>query len=196
MTIDRDLIERLIDGDDEAFKQVFNSYVKKVYHFVFGYIREATQAEDITQNLFIKIWEKKAEINPHKSFDGWIYTIAYRLVIDYFRQHKLKYHNNPFADYEDDLIVSSITSDELLNRHQLESLYEQALQTLPPKRKEIFLLSRHEGLTNKKIATHLNLSIKTVENQMTAALSSLREFFTNADIGTTAFFFISFFYQG
>jgi len=196
MTIANDLIERLINGDDEAFKEVFNFYVKKVYHFVFGYVKEATQAEDITQNLFIKIWEKKAEINLQKSFDGWIYTIAHRLVIDYFRQHKIKYHSNSSTEFENDLIVSSLSSDELLNRHQLESLYEQALQILPPKRKEIFLLSRHEGFSNKKIATHLNLSIKTVENQMTAALSSLREFFANSDIGASAFFLIFFFHNG
>jgi len=71
-------------------------------------------------------------------------------------------------------IVSSSSSNELLNRHQSESLYEKALQTLPQKKGDI-LLSRHTGLSNKQIADRLIISVKTVENQMMVALSRLRE---------------------
>jgi len=193
MTIEKDLLARLMNADEEAFRKIFDLYVKKVYQFVYGYIKEPTQAEDITQNLFIKIWEKRTSIDIDKSFDGFIFTIAYRMVIDYYRQTKTKIHGNAIGHFADDSMASSDHSDDLLNRHQLDSLYEKALQTLPPKRKEIFLLSRHSGLSNKQIAEHLHISVKTVENQMTAALSTLREFFTNSDIGSVVFFFLFFF---
>jgi RNA polymerase sigma-70 factor, ECF subfamily len=181
MLVKKDLLARLKNADEGAFTQIFEAYVKKVYQFVFSYIKEKTEAEDITQNVFIKIWEKKLAIDPDKSFEGFIFTIAYRLVIDHFRQHSTKHHQSTAIGLAEESIASHLHSDDLLQRHHLESLYEKALLLLPPKRKEIFLLSRHNGLSNKQIAHQLGLSVKTVENQMTAALSSLKNFFAGSD---------------
>ena len=193
MTNDKDLLVRLMNADEEAFRQIFDLYVKKIFQFVYGYIKQSTQAEDITQNIFIKIWEKRASIDIHQTFDGFIFTIAYRMVIDYLRQTKLKFHSGATGNFLDESIASSVSSDDLLNGHQLESLYKKALHTLPPKRKEIFLLSRHAGMSNKQIASHLKISVKTVESQMTAALSTLKEYFTNSDIASVVLFFLFFF---
>ncbi len=192
MNIEKDLLVRLINADEDAFKEVFDCYFRKVQQFVYSYIKETAQAEDLTQNIFIKLWEKKAGIDINKSFDGYIFTIAYRTVMDHFRQTEKKLLSSTSDEFLKESIVSSSSSDELLNRHQLESLYEKALQTLPQKRKEIFLLSRHTGLSNKQIAERLNISVKTVENQMTAALSRLREFFAHSDLGSAVFFLIFF----
>lgn len=190
--MEKDLLARLVKADEKAFREIFDLYVKKVYHFVYGYIKDASQAEDITQNLFLKIWEKKSMINIEKSFDGFIYTIAYRMVIDYFRQNKTKFHCSDTGIFNEDAVVSDFKSDELLNRHQLDSLYDQALRILPEKRKEIFLLSRHNGLSNKQIAEQLQISVKTVENQMTAALATLRSFFSQSDLGELGFILLFF----
>jgi len=192
MNIENDLIVRLINADEDAFKGIFDCYFRKIQQFVYRYIKETTQAEDVTQNIFIKLWEKKAGIDINKSFDGYIFTIAYRTVMDHFRQTDRNLLCSTSETFLQETIVSPSSSDELLNRHQLESLYEKALQTLPQKRKEIFLLSRHNGLSNKQIAERLNISVKTVENQMTAALSRLREFFAHADVGNTVFILLFF----
>ena len=192
MNIEKDLLVRLINADEDAFKEIFDCYFKKIHRFVNSYIKETTQAEDLTQNIFIKLWEKKAGIDINKSFDGYIFTISYRIVMDHFRQTEKKLLSATSDAFLNESIVSSSSSDELLNRHQLESLYEKALQTLPQKRKEIFLLSRHTGLSNKQIAERLNISVKTVENQMTAALSRLREFFAHSDFDSAAVFLIFF----
>ncbi|MBC7866004.1 MAG: sigma-70 family RNA polymerase sigma factor, partial [Gloeobacteraceae cyanobacterium ES-bin-316] len=120
-------------------------------------------------------------------FQGFIYTIAYRMVIDHFRQNKTSFHCSATGVFNEDAVVSDLSSDELLNRHQLDSLYDKALRILPEKRKEIFLLSRHNGLSNKQIAAQLQISVKTVENQMTAALATLRSFFSQSDIGRLLF---------
>lgn len=192
MNLEKDLLVRLINADEDAFKEIFDYYFKKVNRFVYSYIKEATQAEDLTQNIFIKLWEKKAGIDLDKSFDGYIFTIAYRTVMDHFRQTETKALYLTSDEFLEKSIASPDLSDELLNRHQLESLYEKALQTLPQKRKEIFLLSRHNGLSNKQIAERLNISVKTVESQMTAALSRLREFFANSDLDSVVIFSIFF----
>jgi RNA polymerase sigma-70 factor (ECF subfamily) len=192
MNIEKDLLVRLINADEDAFREIFDCYFKKVHRFVYSYIKETTQAEDLTQNIFLKLWEKRAGIDIDKSFDGYLFTIAYRTVMDHFRQTERQILSAASDAFLKEAIASSHSSDELLNRHQLESLYEKALQTIPQKRKEIFLLSRHNGLSNKQIAERLHISVKTVENQMTAALSKLREFFAHSDLGSAVFFYYFF----
>jgi RNA polymerase sigma-70 factor (ECF subfamily) len=112
-------------------------------------------------------------------------------VIDYFRKNSVHFHRTTIISLAEESIASQVNSDDLLKRHSLESLYEKALQSLTAKRKEIFLLSRHNGLSNKQIAEQLGISIKTVENQMTAALSSLKAFFSASDLIAIIFIFLA-----
>ena len=183
MPTEKDLLIRLMGADEEAFRHIFDRYVHKVYQFVYGYIKEKTEAEDITQMVFIKIWENKTTINLNKSFSGFIFTIAYHSVMDYFRQNASRFHPHTISAFSEETLVSNFTAEDSINKHQFDSVYDQALHSLPPKRKEIFLLSRHQGLSNKEIAAHLGLSVKTVENQMTAALFSLKEFLKLSELG-------------
>jgi len=193
MHVDKDLMIQLRDADEAAFRQVFDRYGKKVYRYILHYVKVGVEAEDITQNVFLRIWEKRGQLDPEKSFEGFIFTIAYRSVMDHFRTNPKRLQSLFPVDLLTDSIVSTVSADALLNHHQLESIYQQALHALPPKRKEIFLLSRHGGLTNRQIAEQLGISIKTVESQMTAALSFLKNFFSHADFGraliTLAFIF-------
>ncbi len=193
MQFDKDLMIQLRDADEAAFRQVFDRYGKKVYRYIIHYVKVGVEAEDITQNVFLRIWEKRGQLDPEKSFEGFIFTIAYRAVMDHFRTNPKRLQSLFPVDLLTDSIVSTVGADALLNHHQLESIYQQALHALPPKRKEIFLLSRHGGLTNRQIAEQLGISIKTVESQMTAALTFLKNFFSHTDFGraliTLAFIF-------
>lgn len=183
MQLDKDLMIQLRNANEAAFRQVFDKYGKKVYQYILHYVKVGVEAEDITQNVFLRIWEKRGLLDPEKSFEGFIFTISYRAVMDHFRAHPKRFQSMFSVDLLNDTFVSTVGADALLNHHQLESIYQQALQALPPKRKEIFLLSRHGGLTNRQIAEQLGISIKTVENQMTAALTFLKTFFSRADFG-------------
>lgn len=183
-----DLVLQLRNGDEWALRQIFDRYIHRVYQFVYGYVKEKTESEDIAQIVFLKLWEKRSSIDPQKTFDTFLFTIAYRAVVDHFRQKQTKRQQKTSHHLDENGYVSSLTAEDSLRRHELESLYQQAVQTLPPKRKEIFLLSRHNGLTNAQIAQQLNISIKTVENQMTAALASLKEFFRQSETGVIFLF--------
>lgn len=183
MQLDKNLMIQLRDANEAAFRQVFDQYGKKVYRYILYYVKVRVVAEDITQNVFLRIWEKRGLLDPKKSFEGFIFTIAYRAVMDHFRTNPKRLQSLFPVDLLNDSAVSTVSADALLNHHQLESIYQQALQALPPKRKEIFLLSRHGGLTNRQIAEQLGISIKTVESQMTAALAFLKNFFSRADFG-------------
>ena len=189
MNPEKDLLLRLINADETAFRQIFDRYFKTVKQFVNNHIKEPDLVEDITQNIFIRLWENKSRIDINKSFDGYIFTIAYRMVVDHYRQSRTVVSSHSIDKFHD-TIRSDEFSDELLNLHQLESVYMKALQTLPLKRKEIFLLSRQNGLSNKEIAEHLNISVKTVENQMTSALARLRKFFSKSDVDSLTFFLV------
>ena len=181
MLLEKDLLLKITEGDELAFKQFFEYYVKKVYRFTLGYVKSSAEAQDITQTVFIKIWEKRSDINFSQSTDGFVFTVTYRTIIDAFRQSNAKFPEKNRRELSDHM-ASSNRSDDLLHAHHLESLYEQSLRNLPPKRKEIFILSRHMGLSNKEIGERLGLSVKTVENQMTAALATLKRFFLNSDL--------------
>lgn len=190
MCVDRQLLASLKSNDPKAFRQIFDAYSKRVYHFIQLYVHNAVDAEDITQNVFIKIWSVKGSIDLDKSFEGFLFTIAHRMVIDYFRQHSPTFRSESINKAYENL-ASTQSTDELLNRHQMESLYQKALQSLPTKRQQIFLLSRHNGLSNKQIADFLHISVKTVENQITAALSALRVFFKDSSIILGIIYFLS-----
>ncbi len=194
MQLEKDLMIQLRDANETAFRQVFDQYGKKVYLYILHYVKVGVEAEDITQNVFLRIWEKRGLIDPEKSFEGFIFTIAYRSVMDHFRTNPKRLQSLFPVDLFTDSIVSTVSADALLNHHQLESIYQQALQALPPKRKEIFLLSRHGGLTNRQIAEKLGISIKTVESQMTAALSFFKKFFSETDFGRSLISLIFIFY--
>ncbi len=188
------LLEKIKQNDALAFKELFYMYVNKVHNFVLGYLKNKHEAEDITQVVFEKIWENRMSIDTNKSFDGFLFTIAYRVTIDHFRKVSSQKYLATIELFDGaELLPDASSADYLINQHQFESLYEKALNTLTDKRKEIFLLSRHEGLSNNKIAIKLNISIKTVENQMTSALATLRDFFKNSNLLLLAFFLFKFF---
>jgi len=191
MVDEKALISKLIQGNEQSFREIYDFYVRKVYRFVFSYVKERSEAEDITQNVFMKIWERRQLLDAEKSFAGFIFTISHRAVMDYFRRHSAKYQLGIQQTREAN-IPSSASPADLVYSRQLESLYEKALQALPAKRKEIFLLSRHNGLTNKQIAEQLGISVKTVENQMTAALSSLKTSLLGSELAVMAVSFLFF----
>lgn len=187
MDNEKNIVERFVNSDAEAFKLIFDFYIGKVNRFVQGYVKNKSDAADVTQTIFIKLWEKRSNVNIDKPFRAYLFSIAYTSVMDYFR--KLETHIELGISeglYNDTLSADGKTDDLLLYR-QAVSIYEKALDLLPEKRRAIFIMSRHEGLSNKEIAERLGISIKTVENQMTSALASLKK--EIAGLGLAVFIF-------
>ena len=177
----KDLFARISENDEFAFMTFFDLYSKKVYQFIYKFIKEKSETEDLTQIVFIKLWEKRAALKNVESVNGYVFTVAHRIVIDHFRLVQTKNKNLVSNEYESDESSTTLSAEDLLNKHEFEKIYNKAIDSLPPKRKEIFILSRHEGLTNKQIADRLDISVKTVENQMTSALFFLKDYFKQSD---------------
>jgi len=167
----RKLIKHLKKGNEDAYALLVKTYYKSLCDYALGLSRNKFKAEDIVQNVFIRIWEQRSKIKSGFSLKSFLYKAVYNEFVNQYRKEvsigkmERKYFDSINLIYEE--------KDEDLNR--LILLVENEIEQLPPKCKEIFLLSKKEGLTYAEIAIYLNVSIKTVENQMCIAFSTIRK---------------------
>ena len=171
-------INKLKRGDITAYNSLFEAYHKKIFNFSYSILHSFGVAEDITQEVFIAIWQNRQSINSNTSFSSYIFTIAKNKMNDYFRK---KVNQAAYMEY----VVNQkenfqfITEQEIDFR-ELKSILDSIIDQLPPKRKEIFLLNRFQGLTYKEIAEKLQISENTVDTQMRKALEFLRNEYKDA----------------
>ena len=185
---DYKLVKSLKKGDLFAFDQLFSKYSKKLYYFAKGYLGSKEDTEGLVQEVFLLVWDKRKELKEHLSFNAFLYTVTYNAIRKYFRKkaRAKKYLDKFLEDYDGkhNKLVADIECNNLLE------LANKAIEKLPEKRKLIFQLSRHKDLTNMEIARKLNISKKTVENQIHTALKFLRERFGKESIFTLLFYYL------
>ena len=172
-------IVQLKKGDGKAFLELYHLYHKQVYYFSFCYLKSKEDAEELVQDVFVKIWEKRGELNEKLSFTNLLYTIAKNKILDIFRKrlHQEKYLKN--LTYSAD--GSENTTDNDIAYSDLRNFSNKIIEQLPPRQKLIFEMSRHKGMSQKEIAEKLNISVKTVENQMGQALKFIRKALDDCD---------------
>lgn len=165
------LIEALKKGDDKAYTYLVDVYHHKLCVYANSLIKNVYVAEDIVQNVFMKIWEQRSRLKSNLSLKSFLYNSVYNEFIDQYRKNQSLFNLEKM--YFDALNAAVIEEDpETIDR--IISFINEEIKNLPPKCKEVFILSKKEGLTNIEIAEHLDVSIKTVEAQMTKAFSILR----------------------
>jgi RNA polymerase sigma-70 factor (ECF subfamily) len=171
---EKGILLKLRDGSSEAFETLFHKYGGKLYNFTLKLSSGNTHvAEEIVQNTFVQVWETRNFINPDKSFISYLCTIAKnRLVNEYEHQAVRHIYRDYIRKHHSD--VDNITEKEI-DRNLLEEYIDCLIEKLPPARKQIFILSRKEMLSNKEIAKQLNLSENTVRNQLSSAVSFMKE---------------------
>lgn len=174
MDIHIQLVKDLKNGSYEAFNKLYEIYADVLYIFVLNLTKSHVEAKDILQETFMRIWKNRDNISLEYSFKAFLYKIARNLIIDSFRKQM---DSVAFQDYicsdEYQQNVENNTEQEIYFEDFYKSL-QQAKQKLTVKQKEIFELSREQGLSISQIAQQLNLSEQTVKNQLTIALKILR----------------------
>jgi RNA polymerase sigma-70 factor (ECF subfamily) len=159
------------NSDELALKAMFDRYFLKMVNTSYKLCADAQLAQDLTQDVFIKFWNKRDTISLHTSLSAYLHRMTINESLSYLRKHK-KMDTIPMdAELR---ITSTPRADEKLELLELETKVSKAIEDLPEKCSIIFKLSRYENLSYKEIATELNLSIKTVENQISKALRTLR----------------------
>ncbi|MEI7424337.1 MAG: RNA polymerase sigma-70 factor [Prolixibacteraceae bacterium] len=182
---DTEWIHALKEGDPHSFSMLFDRYGKRLYHFSLGYLKSAEDAEEIVQEVFLKIWDKRADLSNEKSLESYLFTMARNGILNTIRKSK---YAQTYRNYAKINPGKNVLLDEELNFNELEKAYFAAIEKLSPRRKEIFLLSREQALSNTEIATKMNISVKTVENQMTSAIFEIRKNLRSLGLSGLIFF--------
>ena len=168
------ILQRMIEGDEDAFKYFFDTYYDDLCNFVNSYLREESISEDIVQNIFIYLWEKKGSLNLKNSVKAYLYTASKNKSLNYLRN--IKTQNRITEEHFSQSDITTGSTDQYLEFEELKSIINQAIGRLPARCKKIYQLSRDREMTNKEIASELGISVKTVENQITIALKKIKDF--------------------
>lgn len=164
---------RALKNDERAtFNFLFDKYYSRLYYFSNRYLNMTSEAEEVVQDVFLKLWLNKDTLDENLSIQSYLFTIVKNSVLNIIRKRtsRRNYEQNELFTSTAYAAESPIDVEFL----ELSKILQDAINTLPSKRKEVFLLSRYEELTNKEIAEKLGISIKTVEAQITAALKQLK----------------------
>ena len=180
---DGQLLEGIKQNDSESFELLFRRYFNRLKYFTFSFVKDDMLAKDIVQEVFIKIWEKRATIKDI-SLEVFLFKMVRNQCLNYLRHVRVvenRTGNLKEATQMEELYRIDIVRDEpyLLIEKELEQEIVQVMDELPDKCREVFQLSRIDGLMNAEIAEKLDVSVKNVEKHMTKALKHFREHFND-----------------
>lgn len=170
---EKNLIDRFIRGDETAFELLFKHYYPGLVIFVSQMTLDKAEAEEIVQDFFFRMWKRREQIKESSSLKSYLFTSVKNQGINFlvsknYEARKIEEFKQVMSSnftYEQDIFVTS----------ELQEKINQAFEKLPPRTKEIFILSRFNDLKNEEIAEKLNLSKRTVELQISNALKILRQ---------------------
>lgn len=177
---DRELLDRLARGEIKAYEQLFLRYYPTFLTFVRGMLKDAFAAEDITQNIFLKVWINRDRLDPAKSIRSYLFVLAKHEVYNQLRTRSRSFTPLQEVDRksQDDAGASFPSGNEIEQMIDLRETSERidaVIAAMPPKRQEVFRLSRFEHLSNREISERLNLSVRTVDKHLELAIRELRQ---------------------
>jgi RNA polymerase sigma-70 factor (ECF subfamily) len=173
-TSEKELVEKIIFGDQAAFKEVFYRYKDKLFSYCFRFTKSEAIAEEIVQDVLLKIWTERKRIDPDLSFNSYLYTITRNHALNFLKKaahdaslkaQLFHYFDQYHCQPEDQLIYND-----------LAGIAEQAVALLPPRRRLIYEMSREQAMNYEEIASHLGISKYTVKNQLVKALRSIKNY--------------------
>lgn len=185
---DANLACRIKYGEQEAYQQLFKKYAPKIYHFSLSYLKNGSDAEELVQDVFLKVWEKREILDASKNVKAYIFKIAVNSIYDFIRRKNIESAFNNFAQVNFNK-SSNDTWDTVIFEEMQTTLNELVAQ-MPEQRRKVFRLSKIKGLTNDEIAKKLNISKRTVENQLYRAISFLKEHFRKESMFALLFFYL------
>lgn len=177
ITETKKLVRQLRKGNVSAFNLIFKNYNQKVFNFCSQLLKKQQDAEEVTQEVFIALWQNREKIALNTSLSGYIYSIARNQIYNIYRK---SFYVQAYIAYlnANEKEPQLFTEDEVLY-NELNQFLNETIEDLPPKRKEVFKLSRFDGLTYKEIAERMKISENTVDVQIRKALGFLRNAIEN-----------------
>jgi len=176
LCIDLEMIRR---GDENTFERLFHGYFERICYFARDYVCDWEVARELAQETFAKLWEIRASLEDGSDIPALLYTITRNNALNYLKHLTIreKYRNHSETKHVElqlNLMALSDLQVEEIFRHDLQKVIDEAVDDLPEKCKETFVMSRNFDMSYKEIAAQLNISVKTVENHISEALKRLR----------------------
>lgn len=180
---DRDLIEQYFKGDKKALEILISRYLNQVYGFTFYLTKNAADADDITQETFVKIWKNLKKYDPTKNFKTWILTIAKNTALDFFKKKKMLTFSDFINNNDDASLLETIPDpeplpDEIFLKKDLAIELNKIIEQLPKTDQLIIKLHHQQELTFQEIAEIIGQPLNTVKSRYRRALIKLREMIT------------------
>ena len=175
---DRALIQRLKDDDETTLRQLYEYYSDKMYSVAFQFTKNQYDSEDIVQDAFIKLWDKRHTLNDNSRVWSFLYVITKHSSFNKLRQ--LKYQDKTDGtelDLQSASNIATYAADSYTNSREIAELEDFVLTKLPKQQREVYMLSRQQGLTYQEIGQEMNISANTVKNHLVQCLKSFRTYF-------------------
>jgi len=187
--IDIETIRQFKADDKSAFNTIYQTYSKRILSFAYAYIKIQSDAEEIVQDVFLKVWENREKIDEYLSFESYLFTITYNTTISLLRK---KVTEKQYIAYLKSIQNTSPGNNTIpeIEFTELKEKAHQIIEKLPPRQKQVFNLNREEGLTYTEIATLLNISPNTVESHMERALKTIRKKLGDISIALLIFYYL------
>ena len=186
-----ELITLLKKGDMAAFDEIYNKYCHRLFNFVVRYLKQKEDTEEVVQEVFIKIWESRRNIDIYSSFESFLFSITYNTTISLLRKRLIDKKSRDYLKSFQEIT----TKENVIDRLQYDDLnnhVESLLNKLTSRQKQIYKLSREQGLSHKEIAQKLSISESTVKNHLVSVLKIIRSGINNGTTSNLLFIFMFF----
>ncbi len=169
-------LHRLKEGDQQSFIHFYDTFKLPIYRKLLKMVRIPSIAEELTQDVFVKIWDKRALIDPEQSFRSYLYRIAQHILYDFYR----KIARDERLQEEIRLLVLNEhnPTDDWLFLKETQNILDRAISSLPEQQRQIYTLCKIEGKSYKEVALELGISVHTISTHMTRASKKIQEFMT------------------
>lgn len=168
------LIKELIAGNEKAFRRLYDAYCNDIYAYSLCLLKSEAYAEEILQDVFLKVWIKREGLDASLSFKSYLFTIARNMAFNFLKKaaNDVKLREEIFYRSQ----KSYNPTDQKIREADLENIKREAIALLPPRRRLIFEMSRNDGKSYEDIGKELGISISTVKSQMNKALKTIHDF--------------------
>lgn len=167
-----ELFKKVQQADEQAYELIFKHYYSRLCHFACGILTDLDDAEEAVQQTFITLWDKKENIHIETSIQAYLYRAVKNTCINRIKQQQV--HSMHHNSIKHERVESVESTQEAVMSNELRNSINDAIEMLPEQCRLVFTLSRYEGMKHQEIANELNISIKTVENQIGKALKHMR----------------------
>lgn len=181
-----ELLLRIAEGDEQAFRQLVSMYSNKVFFHTLTFVKSWEQAEELSQDIFLHIWQKRDKLPAVEDLDNYLFMISKNYLLSFIRK-KVRQFNPAELNDVSDMVQNSAAQYE---NKELGVLIEKAINHLPEQKRDVFRLIHQEGLSQEQVSQKLGIATRTVRWNLVSATNSIRDFLHRYSVGDLYLLFI------